>query len=172
MIKNVNHLGKRDFFYMWYFLSHILITVFIDSGILIPEDYQLSLQKALVQLHIEVNKDFLLAQLPLWLKIFGIFELTIQLPFFICAPLLLIKRKKSLYPFMVLYGFNASFTTLVCLCHIFLESEQNGLSSWDSWKLSALYMPYLLIPFFIMVDYIIRITKELNFSPSFIKKTI
>lgn len=169
-MKNVNHLGKRDIFYICYFLSHILITVFIDSGILIPEEHQLSLQKRLVQLHIKVNKDFLLAQLPLWLKIFGIFELIVQLPFFICAPIFLIRQKQSLYPFMVLYGFNAFFTTLVCLCHIFLESEQNGLSSWDTWRLSALYVPYLLVPFFIMVDYVIRISKALNIS--FIKKTI
>ena len=57
----------------------------------------------------------------------------------------------------VIYGFNAAFTTFVCIGWIILEGPGYGLSYGEIGNLGAIYAPYLLIPFWIMVDSMRRI---------------
>lgn len=84
---------RTDTFYFVYLLLHIPITVLIDSALAIPQQYQLQVQKTLINFHISQNKDFLLAAPPTWLTFFGWIELTLQLPFFVLGAVALYKSK-------------------------------------------------------------------------------
>lgn len=53
---------------------------------------------------------------------------------------------------MTVYGFNAFLTTLVCLAYVLSKGEAHGLSVEDTWNLFALYVPYFVIPLFMMLD--------------------
>lgn len=145
-------MNKRDTFYFWYFILHIPITLLVDSTIVIPQEYQLSLQKAFLGFHLAQNKDFLLEELPLWLRVSGAFEVFVQLPIFFAAAWSLRRGCSKIYVVMTVYGFNAFFTTLLCLCYVYSEAEGHGLSSGEMYQLLALYVPYFAIPLFMMVD--------------------
>ncbi|CUM64168.1 uncharacterized protein PRCAT00001761001 [Priceomyces carsonii] len=150
-------MESRDKFYFWYLVIHVPITVLIDQGIVIPESYQTFISKFLIQLHLSQNKDFLAKNPPLWLRLFVFFELFVQLPFFVAGAYCLRRLCKRIYPFMVIYGFNACFTTLVCLVYVFNRYEIYGLSQFEALKLGALYFPYFLIPLVMMCDFTMRI---------------
>ena len=106
-----------DKVYLWYFIIHIPITIFIDSSIVIPKHYQLPITKSILEFHISTNNDILLAYPQTWFKIFGFIELIFQLPlFFYFIYKLLSSNRRVLdvnyYLWSIIYGFNAGFTTL------------------------------------------------------------
>ena len=145
-------MKKRDAFYLCYFVVHIPITVLIDSCLVVPSEYRHWVQEAMVNLHIRLNKDFLLQDPPLWLQVFGLFELLFQLPLFFVAAYKLYYSHRRVHVLTALYGFNASFTTLVCLAYVLSTSRDHGLTDAEKWNLFFLYLPYLVIPAFMMVD--------------------
>lgn len=154
---NMTLSRKIDWFYFWYFVIHVPITVLIDSCLIIPKDWQFPIQKTLVLFHIAANNDFLLDTLPLWLQVFGLVELVFQLPLFIYAAFKLYHNAKSIYPWLIIYGFNASFTTLVCLVYVIAEGEAHGLTPTEVYGLFGLYLPYFLIPLFMLIDSMKRV---------------
>ncbi|OBA20671.1 hypothetical protein METBIDRAFT_44141 [Metschnikowia bicuspidata var. bicuspidata NRRL YB-4993] len=143
---------KRDRAYFWYFVLHIPITILIDSCLVIPREHRHWVQAWMVDFHVRLNKDFLLQNPPLWLQVFGVFELFFQLPVFFLAAYKLFRGRRKIHVMLVLYGFNASFTTLVCLVYVLKTALNHGLTDGEKWKLFALYLPYLLIPAFMMAD--------------------
>lgn len=145
-------MNFRDTIYYWYFIVHIPITLLIDSCLVIPRDSRHWIQNLIVDFHVDFNRDFLLKSPPLWLQVFGAVELFFQLPIFFLAPWLLRRGSKKVYVLMTVYGFNASFTTLVCLAYVKTKAEAHGLSIEDMWNLFALYVPYVIIPGFMMLD--------------------
>ncbi|QBM87754.1 Protein of unknown function DUF2781 [Metschnikowia aff. pulcherrima] len=150
-------MNKRDKFYFWYFVFHIPITVLIDSCLVVPRAYRHPVQAYLVDFHINLNKDFLLQDPPLWLQVFGAFELFFQLPVFFLAAYKLYQGRRNIHVILALYGFNASFTTAVCLAYVVKSAHLHGLTSAEKWNLFALYVPYLIIPAFMMVDSALRL---------------
>ncbi|CAH2355388.1 uncharacterized membrane protein [[Candida] railenensis] len=148
---------KLDWFYFWYFVVHIPVTLLIDSCLIVPATWQFNIQKTLVSFHIATNKDFLLDTLPLWLKVFGFIELTFQLPLFFFAAIKLYHNSSSVYPWLVVYGFNASFTTLVCLVHVLVEGNSHGLQDAEVYGLFGLYVPYFIIPLVMLIDSMKRV---------------
>ncbi|CAK7902862.1 hypothetical protein CAAN1_07S04742 [[Candida] anglica] len=152
---------KLDWFYFWYFVIHVPITVLIDSCLIVPPSWQFNIQKTLVQFHIATNNDFLLDTLPLWLQVFGFVELVFQLPLFVYGAFKLYNNDITIYPWLVIYGFNASFTTLVCLVYVLAEGESHGLLSGQVWGLFGLYVPYFIIPLVMLIDSMNRILKKL-----------
>lgn len=151
-----------DKFYYWYFIVHIPITLLIDSTIVIPDEYQLWIQKLIVSFHIETNKDILLIESPLWFKVFGLFELVVQLPIFVIGSIFLRNRDERITPVMMIYGFNAFFTTLVCLIWVIAEGDNFGLTRAEIYNLVLIYVPYLIIPLVMMIDNLIRNIKVFN----------
>lgn len=147
---------KTDTFYFLYFLLHIPITVLIDSALAIPKEYQLNVQKSLLEFHIGQNKDFLLANPPYWLTVFGWIELVLQLPFFFIGAAALFKRTTKVYPYMVVYGLEASITTVCCLVTIWVEGEANGLNYGDIISLIGVYLPTFIIPFYMACEVLSR----------------
>ena len=156
-------MGRLDNFYFMYMVFHVPITIFVDSSLVIPPQYQLEITKSLLATHLDANKDFLLVQLPLWLKVFGAFELAFQLPlFFYCAYAIWRQTSKSYYVWMTVYGFNAMLTTLVCMVYVWVDGEVNNLTLAEVYQLEVVYSPYLVIPLIMMVDHAWRITKLLG----------
>ncbi|RKP31017.1 hypothetical protein METBISCDRAFT_26951 [Metschnikowia bicuspidata] len=145
-------MNKRDTFYFLYFIIHIPITILMDSSIIVPQKYLYPTQQYLVDLHLLANKDFLLQNPPLWLKYFGAFEVFFQLPFFFIATYMLYKGSRSVLTMMSLYGFNAFFTTGMCLAYVLVEAGNHGLSTRHMLALFGLYTPYFVIPLVMMVD--------------------
>lgn len=145
-------MNKRDTFYYWYFVIHIPITMIMDSTMVIPEQFQPKWQQALAQFHINTNKDFLLQEMPLWLQISGTFELLVQLPIFFIAARALKRNCQKVYVIMTVYGFNAFFTTLLCLAYAWRDAPAHGLTFGETANLLGLYTPYCLIPLFMMLD--------------------
>lgn len=160
--KTTTKISGIDKFYVAYFLIHIPVTLIIDSCIIIPDEQRFQFQRQFLEFHVSSNKDFLLISLPLWLKVFGLFELFIQLPFFVAGSYMLVKQMTEVYPYMLIYGFNASFTTLVCLVHILCDYKRFDLTTGESYKLAALYIPYLIIPLVMLVDYSTRINHAIK----------
>lgn len=154
-----NKMSGIDVFYRWYFLIHIPMTAVMDSCLLIKEENRLPIQQFLNDVHISMNKDFLMVDTPLWLKVFGLFELAFQLPLFVIGASMLKSGNKKIYPWMIVYGFNASFTTLVCLVYVWAEGPANGLNVTDMVKLLLVYIPFLIIPAMMLVDYSCRVMR-------------
>lgn len=161
-----------DKVYFYYFLIHIPITVLMDATFVIPKEYQISIQRTLSNFHIENNKDFLAIESPIWMKIFVAWELVFQLPFFfyvIYDYLVLNKFKKfstNVWVSFLIYGFNAGFTSMICLIYIFLQSESNGLSFTEMLNLLSLYLPTTLLPYYMMYDFGVRISNIINTNNS------
>ncbi|ODQ82094.1 hypothetical protein BABINDRAFT_170629 [Babjeviella inositovora NRRL Y-12698] len=155
-------LAGLDKFYAAYFLLHIPITVLIDSSLVIPPAHRPLLQQQILKFHFEQNKDFLLVNVRNWLWCFGIIEMVFQLPFFAWAAYRLLGRKGQMLtltmaPGMILYGFNASVTSLVCIVEIVLEGARNGLTQSEVWALVGVYFPTFVIPFVMLLVFTVRI---------------
>ncbi|EGW30081.1 uncharacterized protein SPAPADRAFT_57543 [Spathaspora passalidarum NRRL Y-27907] len=151
-----------DKIFLIYFISHIPITIFMDSTIIVPKEYQLELSKTLLDFHISANKDILLIHSPTWFKLFGVVELVFQLPLFfyfiyklLVAPVL----DSDYFIWTIVYGFNASFTTFVCMGWIIIEGQDLGLNLQEIANLCAIYSPYLIIPAWLLLNSISRLRK-------------
>lgn len=158
-----------DCIYFYYFLIHTPITIFMDATFAIPEKWQFPIQRQLNAFHHSQNNDFLAVNSPLWMRIFVIWELIFQLPFFVYAVIDYIKNGRrgysiKLWPLFFLYGFNAGFTTLVCWIYIYMESESHGLNSSQMLNLLSLYTPTMVLPFYMMWDFGCRITEKMSSS--------
>lgn len=156
-----------DSVYFYYFLVHLPITVFMDATFVIPTEYQLPIQKQLSLFHIQQNKHFLAVEAPLWVRLFVIWELVFQLPFFVYAAINYLQNGRTKYsertwPMFLLYGFNAGFTSLVCLIYVWTESGRHGLTMGETANLLGLYTPTTLIPFYMMYDFWVRIADQLQ----------
>lgn len=152
---------RADSFYFVYCLIHIPITILIDSGLAIPKRFQPYIQQSIIEFHISNNNDFLLRSPPAWLVFFGWIEVTLQLPLFFIAAYALYKRSPSIYPYLFLYGIEASMTTLCCLLNILTEGQANGLSTGEISNLFGVYLPTFLIPWYMAYD-----TFQRDWSPN------
>lgn len=153
-------LGRREQqFYLWYFIVHIPITVFIDSSVVIPPKWQLGAAQRVVNDHIAKQHDFLLSEKPEWLYWFVLLELVMQLPLFgyFVGKLwnlnqLQVNTDTKLKTWLRIYGWNASLTTLVCIIVIFQRGYipydvlRTSLTMTQKCQLASVYLPTFLIP--------------------------
>uniref|UniRef100_A0A060T2R5 Efficient mitochondria targeting-associated protein 19 n=1 Tax=Blastobotrys adeninivorans TaxID=409370 RepID=A0A060T2R5_BLAAD len=147
-------MNGRDKFYVAYFVMHLVISVVMDSGAVIPEQYQFGLQRQLNQFHIEQNNDLLMAAPPTWLKSFLWIELVFQVPFFVIGAIGLCKGCKKTYPLILVYCVEAAVTTFGCLAEV---SFMDALTTSEKINLAAMYMPMVLIPVVMGIDFYRRI---------------
>lgn len=148
-----------DAVYFYYFVIHTPITLLMDSTFVIPHEYQLSIQRKLSEFHIKQNQDFIAIEKPLWIQIFVVWELIFQLPFFIYGIMDYLKNNKTGYsvhswPMFLLYGFNAGFTSLVCLIYILSEGPTHA---WFIYRLTDKSI------FIICPNHIIAILHDVRF---------
>ncbi|KAK9380404.1 transmembrane protein 6/97 [Kockiozyma suomiensis] len=144
-----------DCFYFTYFIIHTLITAFVDSATIIPNEYLLDVQSTLLELHIEMNNDPLVRNPPAWFVIFVIIEIAFQLPFFVVAAIAFYKDSKQIYVLTLIYAVNASLTTLACIIEFmygFQNLSADEFSDEDRTNLVWVYLPTFVIPLFMMYD--------------------
>lgn len=87
---------KADLLYFVYFVQHAVVTVLIDSTVIIPPKHQFGIQSTLANFHIESNKDLLLLARPVWLQSYIWLEILFQLPLFLIGPYFLYKGKQEI----------------------------------------------------------------------------
>lgn len=56
------------------------------------------------------------------------------------------------YIYGMIYGFNAGFTTFICIIYDIFTGQEHQLNGSEIIQLVGIYLPYLLIPIVIMVD--------------------
>ncbi|KAH3685761.1 hypothetical protein WICPIJ_003280 [Wickerhamomyces pijperi] len=143
---------KLDTFYFLYCVLHLVITCLIDIVLVVPREYLTEFQLNLINFHISEYKDFLLQDPPKWLVLFGWVEVLFQLPLFLFGAISLYQRRSKVYPYLFVYGIEASLTTLVCMVVIALNGEAHGMTTEEIQKLEMLYSPILAISVFLSVD--------------------
>ncbi|GAA5837943.1 hypothetical protein JCM3766R1_001528 [Sporobolomyces carnicolor] len=149
----------RDWIYLVFLAIHIPATVLIDSQ---------ALFFAAQWSPIALRAPFLFAQRddPLlqhandfpsfaWFQAFIILEVVFQLPTFFIGIRGLYKNTSSIYPLLGLYGASSATTTYACLATVYSTPT---LSRDHLTKLYLSYLPFLLVPFAMAVDFGTRLT--------------
>ena len=127
---------------LFYFISHIPITLCVDLQVLFGEFYPDSLQN-LNNWYIATYKDFVIRDKPLWLQSFIWCELFLQMPFFFVATYGLLFKKNFIRIPSIFYGVHVATTVVPILAETLLN-DVNTFN--EKLMLSGFYLPYLLIP--------------------------
>ena len=133
--------------YLIYFLSHIPITLFIDSQAILPGRWFPALPVDLLGWHIETNHDFLMRTRPDWFRSLVFVEVLLQLPFFVVASRALLARTEARFrAAFVVYGAHTATTMVPILGEIILRGGDAFPTESHRWRLVAIYVPYLAVP--------------------------
>mmetsp|Transcript_2078 Transcript_2078/g.4668 ORF Transcript_2078/g.4668 Transcript_2078/m.4668 type:complete len:168 (+) Transcript_2078:300-803(+) len=132
-----------------FFLTHIPATIMMDSQAILPSWVVPGFAKALLKFHVDTNHDPLMAQQPVWFKAFILFELVVQLPFFVVGLYAFYKQCNWIRIPGIAYGVHTATTLIPVLAEIlYTEDIPSGGARL---KLFLIYLPYLAIPLMIAV---------------------
>ncbi|SCV67796.1 BQ2448_5407 [Microbotryum intermedium] len=93
-----------------------------------------------------------------WFQSFIILEMLFQVPVFVLGIRgLLRKNTTTIQPLLAIYGASSSTTTWACLATVL--NDPNLVNLEQRLTLFFTYLPFLLIPLSMAVDYTIRLTK-------------
>ncbi|GAA5849678.1 hypothetical protein JCM8547_000532 [Rhodosporidiobolus lusitaniae] len=149
----------RDWIYFAFLAVHIPATLLVDIQALFFAE---AVSPAwLRQIYVFAAKDDPLltnANAPLfaWFQSFIILEILFQVPVFFLGARGLWKHNPSIYPLLAVYGASSATTTWACLATVLTVP---GMSQPHLVKLLASYVPFLLIPLAMAVDYTSRLTR-------------
>ena len=127
--------------------THIPATLMMDSQALLPPAIVPGFMKSLLRFHVDTNADPLMANPPTWFKSFILFELLFQLPFFFIGFKAFYERKNWIRIPGVVYGAHTATTLVPILQYIW---EYPSLGNAERWRLIAIYLPYLVVPLWIV----------------------
>lgn len=139
--------------FLAFFISHIPITMFIDSQGVLPKAW---FPEAAVQLvdwysSSEGFGDELMAQRPIqldWFRHIVNAEVFLQFPFFFVANFMLYRRQNGLRLPALVYGSHVVTTMIPILGHLYLMKD---ISDAKKARLIGVYAPYLLVPLWLVV---------------------
>ncbi|KAK4704905.1 sigma intracellular receptor 2, partial [Phenoliferia sp. Uapishka_3] len=146
----------RDTVYMWFLILHIPATLVIDIQALFFAE---SVSPAFLrQPFLYARRDDPLLQnanspLFAWFQSFIILETIFQLPVFFLGIQGLRRGSRSIYPLLAIYGASSATTTWACLATVL---TMPGITH-QLPVLLASYVPFLLVPLAMAVDYGIRL---------------
>ncbi|PIA17643.1 transmembrane protein 97 [Coemansia reversa NRRL 1564] len=138
-----------DKVYLWYFVSHIPITLLIDVQPLLPPDMIPQVLHGVNRLLTETLGDpFMIVGAGhselVWFRSMLLCELILQLPFFFYAVWALWTDNPHRHlPFLV-YGVHVS-TTMIPVLGTLVRGEINRTCG-ERMLLASMYLPYLLVP--------------------------
>ncbi|GAA6027672.1 hypothetical protein JCM8097_007976 [Rhodosporidiobolus ruineniae] len=149
----------RDWLYFAFLVVHIPATLLVDIQALFFAE-QVS-PTWLRQPFIFAAKDDPLltnANAPLfaWFQSFIILEILFQVPVFFIGARGLWKHTPTIYPLLAVYGASSATTTFACLATVL---TMPGISQPHLIKLLASYVPFLLVPLGMAIDYTARLTR-------------
>lgn len=145
--------GIWDFVCIIYFASHIPITLGFDAQSILPTvgiEFPKPLS-ALLRWYCAQYADPLMCSPPTWFRAICWVELLVQTPFFFVALVGWLRRAEWLRAPLIAYGAHVA-TTLIPIYGALLEAwQQRKLSDGQFQFLAAVYMPYFIIPFALMI---------------------
>ncbi|KAJ2078960.1 Transmembrane protein 97 [Coemansia sp. RSA 988] len=138
-----------DKLYLWYFVSHIPITLLIDVQPLLPPSMIPQMLLGLNRLLTDTLGDpFMIVGLGhpelVWFRSMLVCELALQLPFFFYAVWALWTDCPRRHLALLVYGVHVS-TTMVPVLGTLVRGEINRTCG-ERMLLASIYLPYLLIP--------------------------
>ncbi|GAA5964566.1 hypothetical protein JCM3765_005238 [Sporobolomyces pararoseus] len=152
----------RDWIYLVFLAVHIPATILVDSQAIFFAE-RLSPSVLRIPFLFAARDDPLLqnANNPLfaWFQAFIILEVIFQLPTFFLGIRGLYRDSPSIYPLLTLYGASSATTTYACLATVL---TMPGISQPHLFKLLASYVPFLLVPLAMAVDFSTRLTTIAN----------
>ncbi|SGZ17274.1 BQ5605_C020g09109 [Microbotryum silenes-dioicae] len=93
-----------------------------------------------------------------WFQSFIILEIIFQVPVFVLGIRgLLRKNTTAIHPLLAIYGASSSTTTWACLATVLNEPHLPTLN--HRLTLFFTYLPFLLVPLAMTVDYTVRLTR-------------
>ncbi|KAL0479575.1 sigma intracellular receptor [Acrasis kona] len=151
-----------------YFITHIPITILIDSQVLLRKSITYHPAISSVFDDYSVNfQDKLVTNAPLWFQVFTLCELILQLPFFPVAAYAYYKGKNWIRIPAIVYGVHVVTTLIPILSTQFFDPEYRPTSNIVLLGLSAIYSIYFFIPFYIVVT---NVLYEKPFGDELVKK--
>ncbi|KAK9824196.1 hypothetical protein WJX72_008450 [[Myrmecia] bisecta] len=134
-----------DLLFVIFFVTHIPITLFVDSQAVLPSSWYPSLAKELNTWYLTEYNDPLMGEMPPWFKALVWNEVFIQLPFFFVGAYAFAAGKAWIRKPAIVYGLTTA-TTLVPILGEFILSPKTDFARWT---LVAFYIPYLIVPLMI-----------------------
>jgi hypothetical protein len=141
----MNKLAR--YIFIIFFTTHIPITILIDGQGLFGSLYPQVLRDVF-SWYVNTYNDILMKDPPKWLQAIIMAELCFQLPFFFIATYCLIKKKNWIRIPAIVYGSHTA-TTLLPILYEFMSAT--NLSFGQKVTLMSFYMPYLIIPCFLVI---------------------
>eukprot|EP00735_Rhodelphis_limneticus_P008619 TRINITY_DN21738_c0_g1::TRINITY_DN21738_c0_g1_i1::g.1224::m.1224 TRINITY_DN21738_c0_g1::TRINITY_DN21738_c0_g1_i1::g.1224 ORF type:complete len:179 (+),score=23.10,sp/Q5BJF2/TMM97_HUMAN/38.99/8e-28,DUF2781/PF10914.3/7.8e-33 TRINITY_DN21738_c0_g1_i1:68-604(+) len=150
-----------DLILLAYFGSHIPITLLIDIQAIFPKEY-------FPESAVETVRWFGSAESPFydpfyrephgpptWYRGIIWIELFCQFPFFFYAFYSILVGNKSVRGPAVIYGAHVATTLIPILAEVWFNGVTHGLSLAQQCTLTAVYAPYFIIPFLLMLKFAI-----------------
>lgn len=130
------------YIFLFYFITHIPISLSLDYQALLGEFYPPILQEFYKWYTVKFN-DVLMTNRPVWLQSFIFAELVFQGPFFFVAIYALWKRRNWIRIPGIIYGTHVATTVLPILAEIAFSTKNN---LHEKIILFCCYSPYFVIP--------------------------
>ncbi|KAI7843617.1 hypothetical protein COHA_002857 [Chlorella ohadii] len=130
------------FIYLGFFLSHIPITLFVDSQAVLPASWFPSVCRKMMAWYFETHRDPLMMHLPVWFKTLVYSEIYLQLPFFFVATYAFVGKKNWIRIPAIFYGAFVTSTMLPILAELAVHTGPGYRPA----IVTSFYAPYLLVP--------------------------
>lgn len=140
--------GGTRLAFLGFFASHIFVTLFMTAQTVVPWIYP-DFMTGLLPFYVsQFNDTLMVLPFDLWFKSFVVFEVLVQVPFFVVAVYVLSNTGNyngtGWFKTMCLaYGSHAA-TTLIPILATTMFNEVNSIS--EKAVLLAFYFPYVLFP--------------------------
>ncbi|KAJ8298177.1 hypothetical protein KUTeg_024708 [Tegillarca granosa] len=149
-----------DYIFFLYFASHIPITIFVDSQVLLPKWFYPKQLLDLKDWYCREYRDPMMVAPPAWFKTFVYCEMLVQFPFFFVALFAFwkgIEQCKWIRIPLIVYSTHVATTTIAICYHIYAHDFRTSAfpgpeSMPQRLLLLSFYFPYLLIPVMSLID--------------------
>ncbi|KAK0530670.1 hypothetical protein OC842_003851 [Tilletia horrida] len=152
-----------DLFYVVFLSLHLVASILVDGQTFYPPSWVPAALKQVKADYLRDSNDPLIrnATAPqyVWFWTAMVLEFLVQVPSFAVGAWALAKDDKRFYPLLLAYAACASVTTLQCLLTVLLGTERALLSDANLRTILSSYVPFFLIPTFMLGDMLWRSTK-------------
>ncbi|KAN0101022.1 Transmembrane protein 6/97 [Tylopilus felleus] len=167
-----------DLLYFVFFLIHLPASLLLDCQSLYPPSFVPSLISRLPKMYTQLSADPLISGAMgytgestsfIWFKTFLFVEAFFQVPVFVIGMIGLWKDSHSTYLLLLIYGASTATTTLPCLAVLLstpitsahtIASGAQSITVSQYYLLLSSYLPFFLLPVFMVVDMAIRVTRS------------
>ncbi|KAK9827912.1 hypothetical protein WJX74_008856 [Apatococcus lobatus] len=129
-----------DLLIVGFLLSHIPITVFIDSQAIFPKAWYPGWATKTLDWYLATYEDPLMRDMPPWFMALAANEIFVQLPFFFVGAYAFLTGKHWIRMPALLYGVSTATTLLPILAELLSQPGPHTTI------LVAFYLPYLIFP--------------------------